>query len=381
MKIDPDLVVRAREAGQVALPKISEAEEARHLSPVAAAALVSAGVFKLLVPRAYGGSETNAATFFAVLEELGLVDGSLAWCAMIGASTGLVAAHLRDDVARAIYAPDDAVSCGVFAPTGLAKPVENGFRVRGRWSFASGCHHAGWRMVGVLCEGEAPGANGLPKVHHALLPAAETKIIDTWTTSGLRGTGSHDLEVDDVFVPSERFFSLLSPPRHHGALYRLPFFGLLAGGIAAVTLGIARGALETIVDLAKKKTPLGARRGIAHRELVQLQVAQAEAKVRAARAFLGEAAADAEAESVAGEVSVRTRALFRLAAAHAATESAAAVDLAYGLGGATAIYEKNPLQRHFRDVHVAVAHVMVSPVVTTTVGRVLLDLETDVSTL
>jgi alkylation response protein AidB-like acyl-CoA dehydrogenase len=380
MKVDADLLARARAAATLVAPLVTAAEEGRRLPAAAVSALTEAGVFKLLVPRAYGGSETDAATYFAVVAELARVDGSIGWCAMINASCGLMAAFLPDDVARVVYGPDDAVSCGVFAPTGVARPVENGFQVRGRWSFASGCEHSPWRMVGVVREDEVAGGRA-PKVYSALLRAEDTAVVDTWTTSGLRGTGSHDLRVDDVFVPSERFFSLLDRPRHHGALYRMPFFGLLAGGIAAVTIGLARGAIDAAIDLAKKKTPLGARRGVAHRELVQLQLAQAEAKVRAARAFLMEATLAAEVEGSTGEVSLKARALLRLAAAHAATESAAAVDLAYAIGGASSIYAQNPLQRYFRDVHVALAHVMIAPVAVTTVGRVLLDLETDTSTL
>ena len=377
--IDVDLVARARVAAELIAPRSSEIEEARRLPDDVVAALVDAGVFKLLVPRELGGAQTNVVTLLAVIEELSRADGSAGWCAMIGASSGLIAARLDDTVAQEVFAPTDARTGGVFAPTGMAVAVDGGVRVSGRWAFASGCEHTPWRMAGVLAEG---AAGGPPVPQSVLFKADETRVIDTWSVSGLRGTGSHDLEATDVFVPEARRFSLFGPAKHPGLLYRLPVFGVIGSGVAAVSLGIARAALDDIVALAKKKTPLGAKRGIAHRELVQLSVAQAEAKVQAARAFLHQAARDLEAEvATHGQASLRGRALLRLAACHAATESAAAVDLAYQAGGATSIYAKHPLQRHFRDVHVATQHIMVSPTTTILAGRILLDVESDTSTL
>ena len=376
--IDGDLVARARVAAERIAPQSSAIEEARRLPDDVVGALVDAGVFKLLVPRELGGAQTNVVTLLAVIEELSRADGSAGWCAMIGASSGLIAARLDDAIAREVFSPADARTGGVFAPTGMAVAVDGGVRVSGRWAFASGCEHTPWRMAGVL----AAGADGKPVPQSVLFKANETRVIDTWNVSGLRGTGSHDLEANDVFVPEARRFSLFGAAKHPGLIYRVPVFGVIGSAVAAVTLGIARAAIEAIVALAKTKTPLGAKRGIAHRELVQLSVAQAEAKVQAARAFLHQAARELEAEVEArGEASLRARALLRLAACHAATESAAAVDLAYQAGGATSIYAKHPLQRHFRDVHVATQHIMVSPTTTILAGRILLDVESDVSTL
>ncbi|MGZ3422486.1 MAG: acyl-CoA dehydrogenase family protein [Polyangiales bacterium] len=368
--IDHDLVGRAREAAEAIAPLSSAIEAQRRLPPEAVAALARAGAFKLLVPRAYGGAETTGLTLLSVIEEIARADGSAGWCTMIGATSGLMSAWLPEALAKEVYGADDAITSGVFAPIGKAVATEGGYRVSGRWPFASGCEHSSWRMGGVMVEGEEG-----PK--SILFKAEETRVIDTWSTSGLCGTGSHDVEVNDLFVPRDRMFSLFSKPRHEGALYRMPFFGLLAAGVASVSLGIARAAIDAIVTLAKKKTPVGSKRGIAHRELVQLQIAQAEAKVQSARAFLHQAMAHVEA----GSPDLRTRALLRLAASHAATESAAAVDLAYEAGGATSIYSKHPLQRHFRDVHVATQHMMVSSQSTVLAGRILLDLESDTSTL
>jgi len=209
----------------------------------------------------------------------------------------------------------------------------------------------------VMIEGEPP--------QHVLFRADETRIVDTWTTSGLRGTGSHDIEAKDVLVPSERVFSLFGMKS---------VFGILAAGVAAVATGIAQHAIDVLVELATKKQPLGSKRSVAHRELVQLAVATAEAKVRAARLLLHDAVG-------ALDDSLRARAAVRLAAAHAVTECAAAVDLMYEAGGGTSIYATSPLQRCFRDVHTITQHVMVSKSAAILAGRVLLDIESDTSML
>lgn len=385
--IDDALVARARSAAEVIAPLAAAIEAGRRLPQPAVEALVTAGVFKLLVPRVYGGAQAHPATMVAVIEQIARADGSAGWCTMIGATSGLMSVHLEEDVAREVYGPADSITCGVFAPMGRAVRTSEGYRVSGRWPFASGCEHSRWRMGGSIVTTEAGGApsellpSGAPDVRSFLFRADETKVLDTWETSGLRGTGSHDIEVTDVVVPFARSFSLLSGrPTHAG--YTLPYFGVLAAGVAAVGLGIARASLDAFVAMAKSKTPPGSKRTLAHRELVQLDVAKAEAKLRAARAFLYEAMEEATATASSTEApSLAARARLRLAASHAAEESAAVTALAYQAGGGSAIYSKSPLQRQFRDAHVVTHHVMVSPVATTLAGRVLLDLESDTTTL
>lgn len=384
--IDATILARARAAAEQLAPLANDIEAARRLPPAAVQALVGAGVFKLLVPKAYGGSQAQPATVLAVTEAIARADGSAGWCAMVGATSGLMSVHLDEDIAREVYGPADAATCGVFAPMGRAIPVEGGYRVSGRWPFASGCEHSPWRMLGTMVMGEKGPEllpSGAPDVRSVLFRADETKVIDTWDTSGLRGTGSHDLEVTDVVVPRARTFSLLTgEPKHAG--YTLPFFGVLASGVAAVGLGIARAALDTFVTMAKTKTPPGSKRTIAHREAVQLDVAKAEARLRSARGFLFEALEEAMEATAAGTnapAALMARARLRLAASHAAEESAAVTAVAYEAGGGSAIYAKSPLQRHFRDAHVVTHHVMVSKTATTLAGRVLLGVESDTTML
>jgi alkylation response protein AidB-like acyl-CoA dehydrogenase len=381
--LDASLVARARLAAETLAPLADAIEKERGLPAEAVAALVGAGIFKLFVPQAYGGLEADLETALSVIEELARADGSAGWCAMVGSTSGLMSIFLQPDVAREIFGAPDAIACGVFAPMGRAVPADGGHRVSGRWPFASGCKHSTWRMGGALVPGEAPLPGGAPNVRSMLFRAEETRVVDTWDTSGLRGTGSHDFEATDVFVPASRSFSTLTDrPRYAGILSALPFFGVLAASVAAVTLGIARGALDAFAALATAKHSLGAKRSIAHRELVQLGVAQAEGNVRAARALLHETAREASASAARGEApSLRDRALLRVAACHATTASAAAVDTVYEAAGASSIYTKSPLQRQFRDVHVATQHIMVSPTAAILAGRVLLGVETDTGTL
>jgi len=382
--IDAALVARARSACEVIAPLAARIEEGRRLPQAAVDALAGAGAFKLLVPKVYGGSQAHPATFVAVVEQIATADGSAGWCTMIGATSGLMSVHLDDALAREIYAPADSVTCGVFAPMGRAIRTADGYRVSGRWPFASGCEHSSWRMGGAIVMNEAGGGpaellpSGAPDVRSMLFRADETKIIDTWDTSGLRGSGSHDLEVTDVLVPHERTFSLLSGrPKHAG--YTFPFFGVLASGVAAVGLGVARAALDAFVVMARSKTPPGSKRTLAHHELVQQAVAKAEARLRAARAFLYEAIEEAGAGTDAPTVEVRAR--LRLAASHAASEAAAVTAIVYEAGGGSAIYAKSPLQRHFRDAHVVTHHIMVNPGSAVLAGRILLGVESDTTTL
>lgn len=378
MQVDESQVARARGAADVIAPQLDQIESERRLPPSAVDALVGAGVFKLCVPRVYGGAQAQPATVVAVIEELAKLDGSVGWCAMIGATSGLMSVYLDEAIAREVYGPADAITCGVFAPMGRAVPAAGGYKVSGRWTFASGCQHSRWRMGGTIVASDPPELlpSGAPDVRSVLFRADETTIHDTWDTAGLRGTGSHDLEVRDVTVPRERTFSLITgAPRHEG--YTLSLFGLLASGVAAVGLGIARSALDAIIGLAGQKKLPGGKKTLAHRELVQLEVARAEARVRAARGLLF----DALDEAAAAPDSLAARARLRLAACHAATESAAVTASAYELGGGSAVYRTSALQRQFRDAHVVTHHLMVSSTALTMAGRILLGVETDTSTL
>jgi alkylation response protein AidB-like acyl-CoA dehydrogenase len=349
-------------------------EADRRLPPEVVQALVRAGVFKLAVPRSLGGAEVRPIELLRAVERLARVDGSAGWCAMIGATSGLMSGYLPESLAREVYGPDDAITASVFAPTGRAVRESGAVRVSGRWAFASGCEHASFRSGGVLLGDD-------PRPMSVMFRADETKVLDTWHVSGLRGTGSHDFVVEDLVVPEERLYSLFREPWPTSVLYRVPLFGLLAAGIGAVALGIAAGAVESFTELAKSKTQLGAKKGIAHRETVQLALAGGAAKVHGARSLLEDAVGSITAASESRPVTLEERARLRIAIGHVTAEAAAAVDLVYEAGGGSSIYDTSPLQRAFRDVHTVTQHVMVHKTSMTLAGRVLLGLETETSTL
>ncbi len=350
------LIVRRslEEALQILAPLSPRIEAERRLPREAVDALAAAGVFKLLLPPAHGGPEGGPRAAIEAIEAVSRVDGSAGWCVMIGATSGLMCRYLDDATAREVYGPADAITSAVFAPMGRAIPEGDGYRVSGRWSFASGCEHAQWRMGGTL----VPGS---PEILSVLLRADQTRIEDTWHASGLRGTGSHDVVVEDAFVPRTRTFHMTEG------------FGILSAGIAAVALGLGRAAIEAFAAVARTKKLPGGKKTVATRELVQVEVARAEARLGAARAYLY--------EQLASDGSLHARARLRLAANHAVEAGVEVTTAMFRAGGGGAVYTSNPLQRYLRDAQVVAQHIMVGSLATTTAGRVLLDVESDVSTL
>jgi alkylation response protein AidB-like acyl-CoA dehydrogenase len=366
--------------------RASETERNRRVAPDLVRGLANAGAFRMCVPRLLGGGEVDVATLLDVIETVARADGSAGWIVMIGATSGLVSGYMPIEAARAIYGPADTITGGVFAPRGKAVKVDGGYRASGRWAFGSGSEHCRWLLGGcIVIEDGKPVllGRGVPDSRMMLFPAEDVRILDTWDVSGLRGTGSHDFEVADVFVPAERAVSLvLDRPRADGPLFRFPVFGLLALGIAAVATGIARTAIDELVQLAGGKMPIGSKRTLAERGVIQTQVAQAVAALESSRAWLRATVAEAsEAASTTGVISVAQRAGLRLAATEATMRSVRAVDLMYEAAGGSAIYAASPLQRCFRDVHVVTQHAMVAPATYELTGRLFLGLETDAAML
>lgn len=379
-------VAAAEQLAPIVAASAEATEQARRIPAELAQKLATAGLLRLSVPRSLGGPEASAHDFLRVIEIIGQADASAGWFLMIGNTTALNAAYLPPDVARAIWAQPDVVLGGVFAPNGRAVVDGDHYRVTGRWSWASGSQNAHWLSGGcvVLRDGKPELLpNGAPNPRMVFFPADQAILHDTWFASGLQGTGSLDMEVRDIAVPMSHAVSLVTDrPRESGPLYAFPVFGLLAMGIAAVALGNARGAVDDFIALAGGKVPTGSRKTLAERPVVQAEIGKAEAELRAARAFLYEATAQAWARATAGApLDAPLRASLRLAATHAAQVSARVVDICYTNGGGSAVYRRSSLQRRFRDAHVATQHMMVAGPTLELAGRVLLGLETDTSTL
>jgi alkylation response protein AidB-like acyl-CoA dehydrogenase len=382
---EPPLTAALRISVQAAA-LAEQTERERELPRELLSELRDAGLLSLCLPRALGGREAQPAEMVRVLEQLASADGATAWCAMIASTSSLLGAYLPNEEAELIYAGGRAVTGGVFAPRGRAELRDGAFLVSGRWSFVSGVQHCDWVLGGcVVHDGEEPVllADGSPDVRLALMPIGAVEVIDTWSVSGLRGTGSHDISAVAQLVPAARVVSLLDErPRHSGALYSFPLFGLLAIGIASVALGIARGAIEDLTELAGAKTPAAGRRTLAERATVQAEVARAEASLRAARGLvLAEADAAWLAAGGGAAIPEERRLGLRLAASHATGVAAEVVTTMYHAAGGSSIYDSSPLQRRFRDVHVATQHMMVAPATWEFAGRLLLGLPTDVRQL
>jgi alkylation response protein AidB-like acyl-CoA dehydrogenase len=356
-------------------------EQDRRLPQPLVDAMAKAGLFRMWLPKKWGGAEADPRTFIEVIEEVAKVDGSTGWCLMLAAGTGVLSGYLPEEGAHEIYGTDpEAVTAGFFFPGGAATPVAGGYRVTGRWSYGSCSPFSTWLNGNCLVmEGGRPRMlpNGAPEMRMMFFPKSDYKVLDTWQTCGLRGTGSHDYVVEDAFVPARRTFSFADQPVQKGLLYAHPLFGLLATIVPSVELGIARGAIEAVMALADEPPPgYSPSNKRADRALVQIQIAQAEATLRSARAFVMETLTTVGATLAEGrQVSMKDRALMRLAAVQAAASAATVVDQMVTAAGGHAIHTRSPLERALRDVHTARQHIIVQPGQYQAIGRALLGLD------
>jgi alkylation response protein AidB-like acyl-CoA dehydrogenase len=375
----------ARGLAPLLAERADEIEEGRRLPRDLAERFAREGFYRMCVPKVYGGLELPPAETMRTIETLARADGSSAWCVFIGATSGAVLAMLPADAARDVFSHPEIRLGGVFAPRGKAVAKEGGFQVNGRWQWGSGTEICDWVMGGcqVIRDGEPELLrNGTPRSRMMLAPASEIEFFDTWHVSGLCGTGSTDFAMNDLFVPESRAIGLGVDGPLERPLYAFPQFGLLAMGIAAVSLGLARASIDALVEIAGGKTPAGSSRTLAARASTQSDVSRAEALWRSSRAFYYEAVEAAwESACARGAIEPDHRRDVRLATTHATRSCAAAVDLMYHLGGGTSVYRRSPLQRVFRDVHVATQHMMVAPATLELTGRLFLGLETDLAML
>jgi alkylation response protein AidB-like acyl-CoA dehydrogenase len=373
----------ARELGPKIRAAADEIERGRRLPMHLVREMQRAGMFRMAMPRAWGGPELDFLTQVRVIEELSIADASAGWCTMIGVDGGYMSAYIDQAVAREMYKDLDSVTAITFAPPGRAVKTKDGFIVNGRWPFGSGCQHATW-LIGhfQIFDGDSPRlqSNGLPETRFGFLPAEEGEILDTWNTNGLRGSGSHDWTVKDRFIPEERTFNLAAPtPYRDGPLYALP--NLLIYKVSGVGLGIARGAIEDFIAMASKKpltfkSPSATKAMMRDETYVQCAVAQAEAMVSSARGFVFEAFGDLWNTMAAGNPpSLKQRARGRLAMASASAACLHAVELLYKANGGSSVYSGNAFDRRLRDMQTANQHTVVSLKTWEVTGRVLLGLE------
>ena len=351
------------------------------LAPEVIEAMHAAGMFRLLLPRSVGGAELDPVTYVQCVEAIASGDASAAWCMNQGSGCSMSAAYLDPEWARHVFADRRAVLAWGQGPGAKAIRAEGGWRVTGKWGFASGSRHCTW--LGGHCPiFEADGTrihrpDGKPWDATMLFRREEAQITDTWDVMGLRGTGSDSYAVTDRFIPNHLTLTrdMEAERRHPGLLYRFSTMNLYAAGFAGVAMGVARGALDAFVELARDKTPALTQSALADSQVIQHQLAYNEAKLGAARLLVLKALADAqEAATTAISLPVPHRAAIRLAATFAIHQSREVVDFAYHEAGATAIFKNNPFERRFRDVHTVCQQVQGRSSHFETVGQYLLGL-------
>lgn len=352
-------------------------EAAGRLPDDLVAELRSSGIPALWLPAELGGAEAAPAVVVDAIATLSAADGSTGWCAAVAVGTNAVAAFLPEAGAREIFSSPTTLAAGSFNAAGRATVDGDGnLRLSGRWGFGSGGSHSDWLSGAcVLVDGDGQpltDGEGRPQARLAFFPVSDATIHDTWHAVGLRATASHDYEVVALDVPARRTMAFSFTPWPAGAMWRVPPMPLFFAPLAAVALGIARGAIDDLVELAATKTPYRSTRRLAERDVVQSMVARAEALTRSARAFLLESV-----ENLDAGATLRDRAIARLAVVNAASSAANAVDLCFEAAGATALFTEHPLQRRHRDVHAIGQHVVLAFPGLETVGRVLFGLEPD----
>jgi indole-3-acetate monooxygenase len=371
------IVTAARDLAELIEAHADDGERLRRLPLPTVKALADAGLMRMCVPAAYGGPEVDPLTMVDAIATVAHADGAAGWCTMIASTTSSMAAFLPAGAAREIYGDRSSITGGVFAPNGrgVATTVDgtNGVSVTGRWAWGSGTQHCRWVLGGTLCD------DGTFRL--CWFPQSVVVFHDTWYTTGMRGSGSLDYSVTDAFAPFDRTIQPgVTPPVVATPLSLFPNFTLLAAGVAAVGLGVARRALDELVDLAQGKKPQFSSKTLAQSGFTQVELARAEGMLRSARAFMFDEIGRAWETAVSGgAVSVEARTGIRLAATHAASVCADVADVAFTLAGGTAVYDTSVLGRCLRDAHVVTQHIQTAPKLNETIGKLLLGIDVDTS--
>jgi alkylation response protein AidB-like acyl-CoA dehydrogenase len=351
-----------------------EGERLRTLPAATVQAFRDSGLLALKVPESLGGIEADPVTQLEVLEAVTRLDASAGWCLMVATTAiGLPAGFLPDAAVKTLV-PDGRVPTAAvaIAAAGGAAPVDGGYRLTGRWPFASGVRHAEWLALGCWVRQDAhdPGLR-----HVAVIPAAAVQIHDNWSVAGLEGTGSNDVSVQDLFVPADFVWSFSAPPRRGGALFRLGMPAFVAYEHVAFALGVARRALDASLELAAtKRRGMGAApESVSGRARYQALLGEGEIRLRAVRAGAIELFEEAWRVASAGRVpDRRLQAETRSMAVHATETAAEIVTGLFRAAGGGALYRSGVLQRCFRDLSAGAQHFMVADSAYERLGQILL---------
>jgi indole-3-acetate monooxygenase len=351
-----------------------EAQALHHLPDPVARAFVEANVYRLLMPVEYGGENIDPLSYYDLVEEVASYDGSAGWNFSIGSSTPLIFGDLSPSRLRTIFGASDACVAASTTPLGRATEVEGGYRLTGRFAWASGVHHARWVVaMGAVFDGATvrKTLGGTPVILGFVMPREDCTVLDTWHVLGLRGTGSTEFEADNVFVPKDLAIRFFHPEcRYPYPIFRMPptYFGY---NHVSVMNGIARSALAALKALAATKTTTMPPGGLRDDPQAHYAVAKAEAMIDANRLAVKDAFRLFWSPVVANEsVSIEARARLRRAIVQAAESAVEAVQLCYRAAGGTAVYESAPFERALRDVNTAATHMAVRRLMMEEAGRV-----------
>ena len=383
---DTTLLEAARKIAPVIREHNEEAERERRLSRPVLDALYETGFLRMFTPRSLGGLEVDPITRALVEEEIAGHDTAAGWTLCNPLDWAHFCARLPDEGAEEIYSHGaDVLIAAQFGRPLMATPAQEGYRISGRAPFVSNCYDADWiSSTAIVMDGDQSQEDdeGQPEVLMVYFPRESCQVIDTWNVLGMRGTGSNDISVTDVFVPKARTFPFVpefEPGSHYqGPLYRFPLMGVVASSIPPVILAVARKAIDEVSALAQGKTPVATSTLLRERASAQAKLAQAEAILRSARLLLYDTLSETWEATVAGEThSLSQKADLLLAITHAASSATKAVELMYSVAGTSGIRTSSPLERYFRDVQVLRHHALAAETRYETVGQVYLGLPPD----
>ena len=357
----------------------TQTESLRSLPEEIVRELVDAQLFRLAVPERHGGPEVDPLTALDVYERLARAEPSVAWAVWNSSLPCLFSRFLDDDTRQELFGEPDWKYASSTRPTGKAIRENGGFKVSGRWSLVSGCRHADW--IGFMCLVEKDGEiemiePGMPHMRMVFVPSDSVEILDTWKSGGLRGTGSHDVVAEGLDVPAERTFAPMDPSRLDSAIGRLPIAATMAAGHASICAGIAQASLDVVIELGRSKVSPDPVPKLPDRASNQFAVAMARTELSAHRTELrrvmGVVWAAAERGEEPGPEAVAD---LWAAAVGLARECRRIVEELYEVAGTPALYVDSPLERHHRDIHAAMQHIIVQRFWLEDVGRIHFGME------
>lgn len=379
--LELEIIKSAQDLCGELLQRGREIDTLRQLPQDLAERMAELGFYRLITPTELGGLGLSPEALSRICETLASANGSAAWCVFIGSTSQYLLGALPEVQIEKILTNPNVITSGVFADSGTALQQERdgqaGYLINGHWRWGSGCHNATWISGGVH-EVDNNGQAVVREVplNRAFFQPSEIQILDNWHVSGLRGSGSSDYIADNVWVPSERLSTSIEYTDYATLpIYRFPRFALLGIPIGAICLGMARSSIDEVIKIAQEKTPQGSRRTLAMRASLHKDLADADTKLQAARAWFYQTIDGAWSNAQSDDDTLASRRAIRTANVHAVTTAIEVIDRMYTVVGGTSVFETSCLQQHFRDVHVASQHMMVGEAVMEMAGRVLLGLD------